>query len=100
MIDFSFLRQRGEAAEKTVVHITHSIDEAIRLGDRILVMGKPGRVVADLHDVTTRDRDELRVQILAHLQTPPDAPARFAERTRRDDRTISVQVSGWVSAAR
>ncbi|GGK60901.1 ABC transporter ATP-binding protein [Nocardia camponoti] len=34
---------------KTVVFVTHSIDEAILLGTRVLVMGtKPGRVVADV----------------------------------------------------
>jgi NitT/TauT family transport system ATP-binding protein len=34
---------------RTVVYVTHDIEEAILLGDRILVMsGRPGRIIADL----------------------------------------------------
>ena len=34
---------------QTIVFITHSIDEAITLGDRIIVMGtRPGRIVRDV----------------------------------------------------
>jgi NitT/TauT family transport system ATP-binding protein len=55
---------------KTVLHITHSIDEALSLADRILVLGKPGHVVADLQDIPSQDRAALRIQLLAHLQTP------------------------------
>lgn len=34
-----------KSAGKTVIHITHSIDEAISLADRVVVVGKPGRVL-------------------------------------------------------
>lgn len=38
-----------QTSPKSVVYITHDIDEAIRLGDRVLVMtGRPGRIRADL----------------------------------------------------
>ena len=41
----------------TVVFVTHDIDEAIILADRVLVMGsQPGRVVSDLPVNLPRDR--------------------------------------------
>jgi NitT/TauT family transport system ATP-binding protein len=52
----------------TVLHITHSIDEALNLGDRILVLGKPGKLLADITDVSSRDRAAVRALILGHLQ--------------------------------
>ena len=45
------------ASGKTVVLITHSIDEAIFLGDRVVVMSpRPGRIVRDLKVDITRPR--------------------------------------------
>lgn len=43
--DFRHVAKQGG---KTVVHVTHSIDEAITLGDRILVFGRPGHIAADI----------------------------------------------------
>jgi NitT/TauT family transport system permease protein len=48
-----------EETRKTVLYVTHSIDEAIVLGDRILVMsGRPGRIkdVVDVNTVFGRPR--------------------------------------------
>ena len=43
------LEQLWLATKKTVVFITHSVDEAVLLADRVLVMGpRPGKVVREL----------------------------------------------------
>ncbi|MEB3984170.1 ABC transporter ATP-binding protein [Mycobacterium sp. 663a-19] len=55
----------------TIVFVTHDVDEALTLGDRIVVLGKAGRPVRAVLDVPeprdTRPRDELRAEILAAL---------------------------------
>lgn len=64
----SFTRERmqdelirvWEAERKAVVFVTHSIDEAIKLADKIVVMSsRPGRVsgVIEIADVRPRDLD-------------------------------------------
>jgi NitT/TauT family transport system ATP-binding protein len=41
----------------TFLMVTHSLDEALVLGDRILVLGAPARLVHEVH-VTPADRDD------------------------------------------
>lgn len=48
-----------QARRKTVLMVTHAIDEAILLADRILVLGsQPGRVVLDTPVGLSRPRDD------------------------------------------
>ena len=59
--------------QKTVVFITHSIAEAVFLGDRVVVMSpRPGRVVADIEIEAGHPRD------LSFRETP-----QFADYTRK-----------------
>jgi NitT/TauT family transport system ATP-binding protein len=52
------LQRMWSRVENTVVFITHSIEEAVFLSDRVLVMSpRPGRVVADLEVHIDRPRD-------------------------------------------
>jgi NitT/TauT family transport system ATP-binding protein len=58
---------------KTSVFITHDIDEAIELGNRVLVLGKPARLLMDLtiseqmkKDLTARD--EMKTRILNAIE--------------------------------
>ena len=50
-----------EHAEKgvTIVHVTHDIDEAVYLADRVLVLsGTPGRIVASIDVALPRPREQ------------------------------------------
>jgi NitT/TauT family transport system ATP-binding protein len=60
--------QLSKDTGKTVIHITHSIDEALSLGDRVFVLGKPGHLLAAIDEVPLKDPVALRPFILTHLQ--------------------------------
>ncbi len=65
-------------AKKTVLFVTHSVDEALKLADRILVIGgKPGKLLFDSTIAVTRPRDlnnpslvNIRNKILDKLSQP------------------------------
>lgn len=55
-LNFDLLRLTAESAT-TVVFVTHSVEEAVLLSDRILVMGpRPGRIVRTLADDLPKPR--------------------------------------------
>jgi NitT/TauT family transport system ATP-binding protein len=45
------------ASRTTMVFVTHAIDEAVRLGDRVILVGaRPGRVIGEIHVDLSRPR--------------------------------------------
>jgi NitT/TauT family transport system ATP-binding protein len=55
---------RAEQPRKTLVFVTHDVEEALFLGDRVVVLGStPGRVIADLE--VSFDRPRQRRQVFA-----------------------------------
>lgn len=53
-----WLMQVWEATDRTILFITHDVDESIFLSDRVVVMSpRPGRIVADLEVTLPRPRD-------------------------------------------
>ena len=53
-----------EQQRTTVLFVTHNIDEALQLGDRIVVLsGRPGRVVEELTVELPRPRDSLSPEL-------------------------------------
>jgi NitT/TauT family transport system ATP-binding protein len=59
-----------DQTKKTVIFITHTIDEAVAMAHRVIVMAKPGHVVADLPvppDLPDEARATLRTAIFDHI---------------------------------
>ncbi len=64
-------KQLAKETGKTVVHITHSIDEAIQLSDRVLVFGRPGHVAKQIvieGGRTALQREAWREEILRAIE--------------------------------
>lgn len=108
-----------EADRRTVVFITHSLEEAILLGDRVLVMSsRPGRIIAEKHVPFERPRPDalrgsvefaelsaelwelLRAEVETDLATTggdEDDPERREDSDRggRASRAKLEEVAGW-----
>ncbi|MGA7731458.1 MAG: ABC transporter ATP-binding protein, partial [Chloroflexia bacterium] len=68
------LLQQWERSHKTVLFVTHSIEEALTLGDRVLVMSaRPGRILREFRVPFERPRDA------ALLRTDPRMGELFGE---------------------
>ncbi|WP_341764173.1 nitrate/sulfonate/bicarbonate ABC transporter ATP-binding protein [Candidatus Tisiphia endosymbiont of Beris chalybata] len=56
--DFLNLWERGETQMQSVVLITHSIEEAVTMADRVLILSaNPGRIVSEIPIALARPRD-------------------------------------------
>ena len=74
---------------KVVLFVTHDIDEAVRLSDRILIMtGRPGRVLEDVPVSMPRPRN------LAQREPPEFGELKWHVWTRLQD---EVRKSLWIA---
>jgi len=88
-----YLLMLWENKNKTIVFVTHEIDEALLLGDRILVLSnRPTKVVAEFklqeakekRKLTDRSLGIVRNQILELLQSDGMIAAKKMEKAKRD----------------
>ena len=75
---------------KMVLYVTHDIDEAVLLGDRVLVMsGRPGTILQDIPVPLDRPRDPLR-----HERPETTRIRRQIWETLRDEVLKSLHIAG------
>ena len=79
---YAELQEIHTATNKTIIFVTHDMQEAACLGDRVLVFsGRPGRVIEEIRVDLPRPRDfndpkvtEIAVRVLARLQAADKEP--------------------------
>jgi len=57
-------------SRKTAVFITHSINEALQIGDRIVVLKRPARIAYDVRlspDLDSAEKEAIRARVLEVL---------------------------------
>ncbi len=85
------LLQLWGGSGKTIVFVTHDIDEALLLADRVIALQSGGRIAVDVELPLTRPRDARNVrlgaefialheQLLDALSSDPDAGARTGDK--------------------
>jgi NitT/TauT family transport system ATP-binding protein len=62
------LRGLIDEEKKTTIFITHSVTEAAELAERILVFGKPGRVVSEINAKGMLTRGQSRLDIASEIR--------------------------------
>jgi NitT/TauT family transport system ATP-binding protein len=81
------VRQNG----KTAVFVTHSIDEAMQVGDRLLVFHRPARIALEAEiagDLTAAEQEGLRQRILEVMSAGSDGAG------SKDETNLSDTASG------
>lgn len=64
LIENDILRDWEQRGRQTVVFVTHDLEEAIALSDRVIVMtASPGRVLAEYTVTLSRPRDMLQIKV-------------------------------------
>ncbi len=81
--------ERG-ATRKTIVFVTHDVDEALYLGDRVVILGSsPGRLIADIDVPFARHRNRREL-----FQSPA-----FQERRERIAEVLAADMLDHLAAA-
>jgi NitT/TauT family transport system ATP-binding protein len=74
------------ASRTTMVFVTHQIDEAVRLGDRVLMVGaRPGRIVGEVHVDLPRSRRTLDAKAMRIARQIAEAIRTEVEKVAREE---------------